>query len=167
MNARLALIGAAGCGKSTVAAALARRSDAPLRDTDADYQAEYGHTVADAIVAHEDEFRARERRIVLAALSVPGAVVAVGSGAPQDPQVAGALAGVPVVWLKVGLPEVARRTGLSGARPVAMGSVRALLHQMLVARAALYAPLADLEVSADDRGVDEVVARIEQWEAQR
>lgn len=167
MSARLALIGAAGCGKSTVAAALARRSGAPLRDTDAEYEAEHGHSVADAILADEGGFRVHERRVVLTALSVPGAVVAVGSGAPQDPQVAGALQDVPVVWLEVGLAEVARRTGLSGARPVAMGNVRAQLHQMLVARAAVYEPLADLVVSTDGRTVDEVVAQIEQWEAQR
>jgi shikimate kinase len=167
MSARLALIGAAGCGKSTVAAALARRSGSPLLDTDADYEAEHGHTVADAVVADEERFRVRERRTVLAALSVPGAVVAVGSGAPQDPQGAGALADVPVVWLKIGLPEGAKRTGLSGARPVAMGNVRAQLHQMLMARAAVYEPLADLVVPTDGRTVDEVVARIEQWEAHR
>ncbi|MEZ5157415.1 MAG: hypothetical protein R2687_01145 [Candidatus Nanopelagicales bacterium] len=39
---------------------------------------------------------------------------------------------------EVGLADAARRTGLSGARPVSLGNVRGQLHDMLVERAKAY-----------------------------
>ena len=112
MTARLAIVGAPGAGKSSVAAELAHRWECPLRDTDADY----GSPVSDAIIEDEAAFRQAEEALVLAALREPGAVVAVGSGAVTEP-VLRALQDTSVVWLEVGLSEAARRTGLSGMRP--------------------------------------------------
>lgn len=166
MNARLALIGAPGAGKSTVAGELGRRWDCPVRDTDLDYEAAHGHSVADAVIEDEQAFRAVEQDLVIEALTTPGVVVAVGSGA-LDEAVRSALAAVPVVWLEIGLAEAARRSGLSGMRPAALGNVRGQLHDMLKDRAQVYGSLADLRILTDGRRVDEVAAEIEQWEAQR
>jgi shikimate kinase len=167
VTCRLALIGAAGSGKSAVAGEVGQRWGAWVRDTDADFEAQHGRPVAAAVVDDEESFRARETLIVLDALAAEGAVVAVGSGAVVDPRVAQALADVPTVWLRVGLADAARRTGLSAARPAALGNVRAQLHAMLKERDALYAELADMTVATDAIGIEEVVARIEEWERQR
>lgn len=164
MTARVALVGAPGSGKSSVAAELAQRWQSPLRDTDADYEEQFG-SVAEAIIDDEAGFRAAEEELVLAALTTPGAVVAVGSGATSGPVLA-ALRRVPVVWLEVGLADAARRTGLSGMRPPSMGNVRAQLHQMLQERAAVYESIADLRVLTDGRDAADVAAEIEEWEAQ-
>jgi shikimate kinase len=164
VTARLALVGAPGAGKSEVAAELARRWECPLVDTDAEYERVHGRTVADAVVDDEASFRIAEREIVLAALERPGVVVAVGGGAPADSEVAVALRTVRVVWLEVGLVDAARRTGLSGARPLSLGNVRGQLHEMLKSRASMYASVADLRVGTDGRGVGDVADEIAKWE---
>ena len=73
----------------------------------------------------------------------------------------------PTVFNIVGLPDTARRTGLSGARPLSLGNVRGQLHEMLKARGEVYAQVADLTVNTDGRIVDSVAEQIIVWEAQR
>lgn len=162
MSARLALVGAPGAGKSTVAAELGSRWECPVRDSDA----EYGHSVPEAIIDDEPAFRVAEQALVLDALNASGVVVAVGSGA-TSPAVLEALGSMPVVWLEVGLAETARRTGLSGMRPAAMGNVRGQLHQMLQQRAQVYASVADLRVLTDGRTAADVADEIDEWETRR
>jgi shikimate kinase len=164
LTARLALIGAPGAGKSTVAADLAQRWGCRCVDTDDRYTAEHGRTVADAVIDDEAAFREIEERIVLEALDESGAVVAVGSGALASQKVRDALGTVPVVWLELGLVDAARRTGLSGARPLSLGNVRGQLHEMLKERAEVYAAVADHTVHTDGRSPTEVADEIENWE---
>ncbi len=165
MTARLALVGAPGSGKTSVGRALAEVWTCEFIDSDAVYEANSGKTVAEAVIEDEATFREAERQIVLEILAAPAAVVAVGSGAV--PAAVDVLKAVPVVWLEVGLADTARRTGLSGARPVALGNIRGQLHDMLKARAEVYGSVADLVVPTDGRTVDSVVAQIRDWEAQR
>lgn len=167
MSARLALIGAPGAGKSTVGALLADRWGATLVDTDTEYERTHGHGVAEAVIDDEATFRVAEESVVLAALETDGAVVAVGSGAPMSQPVREALTSVPTVWLEVGLVAAARRTGLSGARPVAMGNVRGQLHDMLLQRAEVYRTLAQLIVVTDERAAAEIADDVVRWEAGR
>ena len=54
MTARLALIGAPGAGKSTVAADLAQRWGCPYVDTDERYATEQGRTVAEFEIDEDD-----------------------------------------------------------------------------------------------------------------
>lgn len=164
MTARLALVGAPGSGKSTVAAELARRWQAPVIDTDEQYREQTGSTVAEAVITDESAFRERETRLVIDALATRGAVVAVGSGAVESPAVRAALADVPVVWLQVGLADAARRTGLSGARPLSLGNVRGQLHAMMQKRDAVYESVAGLGLPTDGVDCDAVADRIVEWE---
>jgi shikimate kinase len=69
------------------------------------------------------------------------------------------------VWLEVGLVDAARRTGLSGARPVALGNVRGQLHDMLKQWAQVYGGLADLQVTTDGRDPVDIIEEIMEWEA--
>ncbi len=165
MTARLALVGAPGSGKTSVGHALAEVWSCEFMDSDAVYEANSAKTVAEAVIDDEATFRGAEQEIVLDLLGRSGVVVAVGSGAV--PAAVDALKAVPVVWLEVGLADTARRTGLSGARPLALGNIRGQLHEMLKARAEIYGSVADLVVSTDGRTVDSVVAEITDWEAQR
>lgn len=165
MTARLALIGAPGSGKSAVCAELGSRWGCAAIDSDTEYERQRGRTVAEAVIDDEAGFRRDEARIVLEALAHPGAVVAVGSGAVVRDEVVQALHGVPTVWLEVGLVDAARRTGLSGSRPLSLGNVRGQLHDMLRERAPRYASVADMTVATDGRTVPSVADEIAQWEA--
>ncbi len=167
MNARLALIGAPGAGKTTVGALVADTWGADFVDTDAEYERRYGHSVAEAVIDDEAAFRVAEEGLVLTALGADGAAVAVGSGAPMSPRVRAGLAAVPTVWLEVGLVAAARRTGLSGSRPVAMGNVRGQLHDMLQQRAEVYRSAAGHTLPTDDRDPVEIAEDVVRWEAGR
>lgn len=166
MSARLALVGAPGSGKTAIAVELAARWNAPVLDTDALYEQRYAETVADAVITDEAAFRQVEAQLVLECLSADGAVVAVGSGALGE-DVRSALLRVPVVWLRVGLVDAVRRSGLSGMRPANLGPVRTQMHEMLLARDPVYASVADHEVSTHARMAQSVASDIEQWEANR
>ncbi len=167
MTARLALIGAPGAGKSTLGRLLSHHWDCPFVDTDAEYESVHGHSVAEAVIDDESVFRAREIALVSQALDQASAVVAVGSGAVMADEVRAALEAVPTVWLDVGLVDAAKRTGLSGARPVALGNVRGQLDSMLKERAHIYAEVRDLQITTDGREPADVVAEITAWEAAR
>ncbi len=166
MTARLALVGAPGCGKTAVAAELAERWSCPLLDTDALYEQEHGSSVGDAVIDDELAFRADEEQIVLDALRQPAGVVAVGSGAMSE-AVRRALVALPVVWLQVGLVDAVRRSGLAGIRPVALGNIRAQMADMMAERAPWYEACADLVVATDGRAVAGVADEIEEWEKSR
>jgi shikimate kinase len=70
------------------------------------------------------------------------------------------LAGGRVVWLRVGLAAASQRAGLSGARPVLLGNVRAQIKALMDARAPLYTEVARLIVDTDALSVDEAVEAI-------
>lgn len=146
---------------------LGHRWKCRVLDSDEEYQSRHGHPVAEAVISDEAAFRRAEADIVVEALLEPGAVVSVGSGAVGAAAVVDALQSVPTVWLEVGLADAARRTGLSGARPVSLGNVRGQLHDMLVERAKAYRRLADFTVVTDGREVASVCQDIVDWEAQQ
>lgn len=167
MSARLALVGAPGAGKTTIGRSLADIWECRFIDTDAEYEAVHGHSVAEAIIDDEQTFRRREIALVTGSLASDAAVVAVGSGAVMADEVRAALMAVPTVWLEVGLVDAAKRTGLSGARPVALGNVRGQLDSMLKQRARVYGEASDLQVATDGRDPEDIIAEITTWEAQR
>ena len=165
MTARLALIGAPGSGKSTIGRSLAQAWSCQFLDTDEEYLSRFGHPVGEAVIDDEAIFRTREAEVVRDCLHTTGAVVAVGGGAVRAEAVVEALDAVPNVWLEVGLVDAARRTGLSGARPVALGNVRGQLHDMLKQWAQVYGGLADLQVTTDGRDPVDIIEEIMEWEA--
>jgi shikimate kinase len=155
------LVGVPGAGKSTVGRALAQRLGVGFRDTDADVESTTGRAIADIFVeSGEPEFRRLEAAAISNALSEHAGVLALGGGAVIDPATRALLVGGPVVWLRVGLAAASQRAGLSGARPVLLGNVRAQLKSLMDARAPLYTEVARLIVDTDELTVEETVETI-------
>jgi shikimate kinase len=144
-----------------VGAALAERLGVGFRDTDADVEATTGRAIADIFVeSGEPEFRRLEAAAVATALTDHSGVLSLGGGAVTDAATRAALVGRPVVWLSVGLAAASQRAGLSGARPVLLGNVRAQMKALMDARAPLYTEVAELIVDTDELNVDQTVKAI-------
>jgi shikimate kinase len=158
------LVGPPGAGKSTVGPLLASLLDAGFTDTDTLVEEQAGKPVSDIFIEDgETAFRAIERSVVQAALrelaGTPG-VVALSSGAVEDPATAALLAGQPVVYLETGFAAVARRSGLDGPHPPLPGNPRGKLRQLLEQRRPRYAELAWLTVPTDAAEPADIAAQI-------
>ncbi len=161
MSPRVILVGAPGCGKSTVGELLAGRLGLPFRDTDADVEAITGMTIADLFVEKgEQYFRELETEAVRAAIDSHDGVLALGGGAVVREETRAVLTGQRVAYLEVDAAEAARRVGMNTARPLLLGNVRGQLSQLLNQRKPLYEQVATITVSTVGRGADEVAALI-------
>jgi shikimate kinase len=162
----LVLVGPPASGKTTVGTAVARALGVGFRDTDADVEAETGTSVADLFISQgEPHFRALEEAAVARALAGHDGVLALGGGAVTSDAtrallVAYGAAGGSVVWLDVDLGSAAKRAGLSRDRPLLAVNPRAMLRQMLEARAPLYGEVATLTVTTGGREPADVVADV-------
>ncbi len=160
----IVLIGPPGVGKSTAGEKLAEMLSTTFRDTDADIEAQSGKPVADIFIDDgEAAFRELERVVATRAISQPDGVVALGSGAILDDQVAEALAerAKAVVYLAADFTTVAKRAGLDRPRVVLPGNPRGRLRAMLDQRHPRYEALATITVQADDTaGPAELAAEI-------
>ena len=156
------VVGPPGAGKTTVGEALAAALGVGFRDTDADVVAAAGKPVSDIFTEDgEPAFRAAEERAVAVALDEHPGVLSLGGGAVLSARTRELLAGHTVVFLKVGLAEGVRRTGLSSARPLLAGvNPRATFKALLDARLPLYREVATVEVDTDAHTAEEVVARV-------
>lgn len=151
------LVGAPGAGKSTVGKLLAAELGRDFIDVDAVIEERAGKPIAEIFVDEgEPAFRALEEGATLELLDLP-AVISLGGGAVLSPVVRQALADQHVVWLQVSAGAAADRVGLNSARPLLLGNVRGRLIQLLNQRTPLYAEVASVTVTTDDRTADEVV----------
>ena len=129
MSPRVVLVGPMGAGKTTVAGMLGDAWDLPVRDTDADIEATTGREISDIFVeSGEDHFRDLEAAAVAAALAEHDGVLALGGGAVLRPETRELLAGLPVVFLRVGLSDAVKRVGLGVGRPLLLLPGLALRH---------------------------------------
>jgi shikimate kinase len=150
-----------GAGKSTVAELLGAAWGQSVRDTDRDVEAAEGRSIAEIFVdSGEEAFRALERAAVAEALASHRGVLALGGGAVLDPATREALAGRPVVFLRVGLSDAVKRVGLTSGRPLLFGNVRARIKALLDERTPIYESVADLSVDTDQRSPQDVADEI-------
>lgn len=155
------LVGPPGAGKSTVGAALARRLGVSVTDTDTLVEERAGTTVSEIFLTDgEARFRELEREAVAGALSSSAGVVALGGGAVLDSGTRAVLRGHPVVFLEVSLAAAMPRVGLTGARPLLVGSPRARWKELMDARWPLYQEVARVVVGTDDLDPEQVAQRI-------
>ena len=161
MSPRVILVGAPGCGKSTVGELLAGQLGLTFRDTDADVEAITGMAISDLFVEKgEQYFRELESEAVRAAIDSHDGVLSLGGGAIIREETQAVLAGQRVAYLEVDAAEAARRVGLNTARPLLLGNVRGQLSQLLAQRRPLYEKVATITVSTVGRPAEEVATLI-------
>jgi shikimate kinase len=130
-------------------------------ETDGLIAARAGKPVGDIFIEEgEDAFRDLERSAVGEAIAGHRGVLALGSGSILSQATRDLLDGQRVVYLEAGFPAVAKRSGLDGPHPPIPGNPRGRLRQFLEERRPLYADLAWLTVSTDDRDPQQVAGEI-------
>lgn len=155
------LVGPPGAGKSTVGRLLADRLRTGYRDTDADIEAAEGRSIPDIFVEDgEAHFRALERAAVAEALTTHPGVLSLGGGAVLDQGTRRALAGLPVVFLDVGLADAVRRVGLDAPRPLLAINPRARWRELMEQRRPLYTEVSRAVVETDGRTPEDVAEAV-------
>lgn len=117
----LVLVGASGAGKSTLGRLLAPKLGLPFHDLDAVVEAKAGKPIAQLFAdSGEEVFRALERQALPELLTSP-AVIALGGGAWQQPEIRAAVmrAGFKALWLAEPPKRVWARVAQDPARPLA------------------------------------------------
>jgi shikimate kinase len=159
------LIGPMGSGKTAVGRHLARLLRYSFYDSDADIEKRTGVDIP-FIFEKEGEggFRARECEAIERLTQLPSIVLATGGGAIIDPSNRRALAerGI-VVYLQTSIEQQLERTRHGRNRPLLNDTDPELkLEQLMRQRAALYAEIANITVTTDDRRVQLVAEEIHQ-----
>jgi shikimate kinase len=151
------LVGPPGAGKTTVGRLLAERLGTAYRDTDADIEATAGKPIPEIFLDEgEPHFRDLERAAVRAAVAGHGGVLSLGGGAIMDAGTRALLAGLPVVFLDVGLHDAVRRVGLDAPRPLLAVNPRQRWRELMEQRRPLYTEVAHAVVGTDDRTPEDV-----------
>jgi len=157
---RVALAGFMGCGKSSLAPALARRLGWQAMDTDRMVEQQAGQGIP-GIFSREGEagFRARESRALCGALALDRCVIALGGGALEEPANRRLLSESALVVLLWGSLQRLQDRATSIGRPLLRaGAEPAALLQRRLPR---YLAAADLVMPIQDSSPEQLAARLE------
>lgn len=156
------LVGFMGAGKTTVAAALAKRLDWRAEDIDDRIERRERRDIP-SIFRHEGEayFRGLERQELIALVPERGLVVATGGGTMVDAiNRELMLRDGAVVWLDAPFATIVSRVPVDGRRPLA--SDRNEMEQLYNQRLVAYRQ-AHVRVDAGRGSVEDLVERIVDW----
>lgn len=128
-----------GCGKSAVGMLVAQLAGAPFHDLDVVIEKEAGLSIADIFATRgEAAFRALESGVLPKVLQ-PGAVVALGGGAPiDDSNWRLIIESSTTVFVDCGFNTIWNRIGGSANRPLVIGKSRPELEALLEQRRPRY-----------------------------
>ena len=145
------LVGMPGCGKSTIAQAVAQELGRACVDLDAEIEREAGKSIPEIFAQDgEEAFRAAETRAARQ-FSRENAVLATGGGCVLRAENAQALrANSLVVWLKRAIDQLPRE-----GRPLSVGN----LYEMEQKRAPYYLAASDVQIE-NQGSVEEVAAAV-------
>ena len=165
MQRNIVLVGFMGTGKTSVANALAQKTNMPLIDTDSVIEQRAGKPIS-RIFSEDGEptFREWEHQVA-AELSDPcGSIISTGGGIVKHPRNMELLAkGGLVVCLQASVDEIMRRVEGDTTRPLLQTEDRrAKVEALLAERALLYAAIPlqiDTEAKSVEQIADEILAR--------
>ncbi|MEE6281085.1 shikimate kinase [Georgenia sunbinii] len=158
---KVVLVGPPGAGKTTVGSELAVRLGVAFLDTDAEVERTTGRTISEIFLDDgEEHFRALEHQAVIDTLGRHDGVLALGGGAILDERTRRSLDVVPVVFLDVSMAKAMPRVGMTGARPLLVGSPRAQWKILADARRPLYEEVAGLVLDTDKEAPDRLATVI-------
>jgi shikimate kinase len=152
------LVGFMGAGKTTVGHIMAERLGLPFVDSDVLIEQRDGRAIRDIFTAEgEPWFRQLEHDTVAGLVRGPGAVIALGGGAVEDPRSRAVLRNAQVVYLRVSYDEARSRVRADEFRPM-LG--RPDLDEVYRRRLPVYEDLSVLTVDTDGRRPDEIAREV-------
>jgi shikimate kinase len=148
-----------GCGKSVAGVLVAQRAGAPFYDLDLIIESEVGTSISEFFATHgEAAFRRLESRLLPTVLK-PGAVAALGGGAPLDDDNWRLITERAVtVFLDCAFETIWTRTRGTTNRPLAAGRSEDELRALHDQRLPLYRRA--VHVVSSDAPVDQVAAEV-------
>lgn len=158
----IVLCGMMGCGKTTVAAELARLGHTVV-DTDAIITERYGN-IDGIFTRHGEEYFRNLESLVTAEVSnkYDNAVISLGGGCVlRAENVKNLKAAGKIFYLKATADTLIKRLKGDTARPLLKGGLEEKVHTILSARARIYESIADEIIDTDNLSPSEVAKIIE------
>ncbi len=163
MTKKIVLIGPPGAGKTSIGKALSKELGLAFIDSDAEIERISGKTISEIFVDQgEAVFRKTEVEIVTRILAEFEGVVALGGGAPINPEIQKVLLNseYPVIFIDVSISQAANRIGFNKDRPLLMINPRQQWLHLMSERRPIYEKLATITVSSDNSKPAEVAKTI-------
>lgn len=163
MTKKIVLIGPPGAGKTSIGKALSKELELAFIDSDAEIERISGKTISEIFVDQgEAVFRKTEVETVTRILAEFEGVVALGGGAPINPEIQKVLLNseYPVIFIDVSISQAANRIGFNKDRPLLMINPRQQWLHLMSERRPIYEKLASITVSSDNSKPAEVAKTI-------
>ncbi len=167
------LIGYRGSGKTSVAAALARRLRWPWLDADAEIERRAGKSIAQIFADQQAAgFRDLESAMVAELTARDQHIIALGGGAILREENRRAIAGGQVIWLKASPEQLLARiqadptTAKRRPNLTPQGGFEEI-RTLLAERMPLYAACANLAVEVEQKTPDQIAEEIALWLSQQ
>ena len=163
MTKKIVLIGPPGAGKTSIGKALSKELGLAFIDSDAEIERISGKTISEIFVDQgEAVFRKNEVETVTRILAEFEGVVALGGGAPINPEIQKVLLNseYPVIFIDVSISQAANRIGFNKDKPLLMINPRQQWLHLMSERRPIYEKLATITVSSDNSKPAEVAKTI-------